>query len=164
MLNSFEPIVDDQCKILILGTMPSVKSLEKKEYYGNKQNKFWEIVYLLLGEKVDTDYEKKKGFLLKHHIAIWDVLRNCHREGSSDSKIKNPIPNDFKAFFHCYPNIKGVFFNGQKAEELFMKLVWDHLGLDYLFLCRLPSTSPANTIKFQEKLKAWQEILNPLEG
>lgn len=162
MLNGFKPIIDKNCKVLILGTMPSQKSLQKTEYYGNPQNKLWEIIYALFDETVDVDYEKKKDFLLKHHIALWDVLDSCEREGSSDSKIKKPVPNDFESLLGHHPNIKSIFFNGQKAQELFMKLVLSKLAQKHIFLSRLPSTSPAHAIKFGEKLKAWQVILDHL--
>lgn len=161
MIKSFEPIVDKDCRILILGSMPSVKSLEKHQYYGNKQNHFWKIIYELFNEEFDDDYERRKTFLLKHHVAVWDVLKSCDRKGSSDSKIVNPVPNDFDAFFRQYPNIKSVFFNGSKAEELFKKMVEAELNIrkDILFH-RLPSTSPANAVKYKDKLEQWKIILS----
>ena len=163
MITSFEPIVDKNCKILILGTMPSVKSIEKQQYYGNKQNHFWKIIYSLFDESVEEDYEKRKIFLLNRHIAVWDVLKSCDREGSSDSKIINPVPNDFETFFNQYPDIKAVFFNGSKAEELFRKLVIGKANLkEGLLFHRLPSTSPASAIPFKDKLNRWRVILSHL--
>ena len=120
---SFEPISGENPKVLILGTMPGKKSLEVKKYYANKQNQFWRIIYGLFNDVVEEDYEKRKAFLKIHHIAVWDVLKSCDREGSSDSKIIRPVPNDFETFFMNYPGIKAVFFNGKKAGELFNKLV-----------------------------------------
>jgi len=84
MVTSFEPIVDKNCKVLILGTMPGEISLQKQQYYANKQNQFWKIIYSLFNKDVEDDYEKRKIFLLDHHIAIWDVLKSCDREGSRD--------------------------------------------------------------------------------
>lgn len=160
MITSFEPIIDKNCKILVLGTMPSVKSLEKQQYYGNKQNQFWKIIYSLFNKDVEENYENRKIFLLSHHIAIWDVLKSCDREGSSDSKIINPVPNDFKTFFNQYPDIKAVFFNGSKAEELFIKLVIGKMCLkEGLLFYRLPSTSPAKATRFKDKLDQWKVIL-----
>ncbi len=160
MITSFEPIIDKNCKILVLGTMLSVKSLEKQQYYGNKQNQFWKIIYSLFNKDVEENYENRKIFLLNHHIAIWDVLKSCDREGSSDSKIINPVPNDFKTFFNQYPDIKAVFFNGSKAEELFRKLVIGKMNLkEGLLFYRLPSTSPAKAIRFKDKLDQWKVIL-----
>ncbi len=160
MITSFKPIVDKNCRILILGTMPSVKSLEKQQYYGNKQNHFWKIIYRLFNKDVEEDYERRKLFLLNHYIAVWDVLKSCDREGSSDSKITNPAANDFETFFNQYPEIKAVFFNGSKAEELFRKTVIGKMCLkeDLLFY-RLPSTSPANAVPLKYKLDRWKVIL-----
>jgi len=163
MITSFEPIVDKNCRILILGTMPSVTSLKKQQYYGNKQNHFWRIIYNLFNKDVEEDYESRKIFLLNHHIAVWDVLKCCDREGSSDSKIINPVPNNFETFFKNYPNIKAVFFNGRKAEELFKKLVIGKMNLkDDLLFYRLPSTSPARIMRFEDKLEQWKAILSYL--
>jgi len=89
---SFEPIADEKCKVLILGTMPGVMSLKKQQYYGYDRNAFWRIMYALFDLVPDDDYERRKHFVLEHHIAVWDVLMACEREGSSDSDIKNPIP------------------------------------------------------------------------
>jgi len=163
MITSFKPIIDENCKILILGTMPSIKSLEKQQYYGNKQNQFWKIIYGLFNQAIEDDYEHKKAFLLNRHIAIWDVLESCDREGSSDSKIINPIPNDFETFFNKYSDIKAVCFNGSKAEELFRKLVIGKMHLkEGLIFYRLPSTSPANVMQFKDKLEQWKVILSYL--
>jgi len=159
MISSFRPIVDKECKILILGTMPGVKSLEKQEYYGHERNAFWKIIYSLFKQELTSDYSHKKTFLLHHNIALWDVLKACYREGSSDSNIKDPIPNDFKIFFNQYPNIKAIYFNGEPAEKLFKRFVSKTLGDINIPFYRLPSTSPANAIKFEQKLDQWQLIL-----
>jgi len=161
MITSFEPIIDENCKILILGTMPSVKSLEKRQYYGSKQNHFWKIIYGLFGKEVEEDYEKRKNFLLDHHIALWDVLKSCDRQGSSDSKITNPAPNDFETLFNRYPGIKAVYFNGSKAEELFYKMVLGKIAQkEGLLFKRLPSTSPANMMPFKDKFEQWKSNLS----
>ncbi|MCK9217634.1 MAG: DNA-deoxyinosine glycosylase [Firmicutes bacterium] len=161
MITSFEPIVNKDCKVLILGTMPGAMSLEKKQYYGNKRNQFWKIIYGLFNKEVEEDYEDRKRFLLNQQIAIWDVLKSCYREGSSDSKIINPIPNDFEAFFIEYPNIKKVYFNGKKAEEFFIKMAKGEKYLkEGLMFYRLPSTSPANAIRFKDKLEQWKAIIS----
>ncbi|MHB8062809.1 MAG: DNA-deoxyinosine glycosylase [Ruminiclostridium sp.] len=159
MISSFEPIIDKDCKILILGTMPGVKSLERQEYYGNERNSFWKIIYSLFQCEIADDYSQKKAFLLQHNIALWDVLKACYREGSSDSNIKNPIPNDFVGLFSLYPNIKAIYFNGEPAEKLFKRFVSNISDNINLPLYRLPSTSPANAIKFERKLEQWEKIL-----
>lgn len=162
MAQGFKPIIDDKCKILILGTMPSIESIKRNEYYGNTRNQFWRIVFSLFYMEVREYYEEKKDFLLSHHIAVWDVLENCERDGSSDASIKNPKANDFHKLFNQYPNIKSVYFNGKKAEKLYLKLVGKEISYGIIYQTALPSTSPANAIKFNEKLKEWRNILPTL--
>lgn len=158
MISSFEPIIDKNSKILILGTMPGVMSLQKQEYYGYERNAFWKIIFELFGQALQNDYSKKKEFLIRHNIALWDVLKNCDREGSSDSNIKNSVPNDFQGLFKKYPNIQEIYFNGQPAEKLFRRLVIKKLTLN-IPLYSLPSTSPANTMRFEQKIEQWKHIL-----
>jgi len=159
VISSFEPVIDKNCKILILGTMPGVKSLEKQEYYGHERNAFWKIVYALFHQEVADDYAQKKAFLLQQHIALWDVLKSCDREGSSDSNIKKPISNDFKRLFKQYPNIEVIYFNGEPAEKLFKRFVSKTLSDTNILSYRLPSTSPANAIKFEKKLERWSTYI-----
>jgi hypoxanthine-DNA glycosylase len=159
LISSFEPIIDKGCKIIILGTMPGVKSLEKQEYYGHERNAFWKIIYSLFQCQITDDYSHKKAFLLQHNIALWDVLKACYREGSSDSNIKNPIPNDFGELLMQYPNIKAIYFNGEPAEKLFKRFVSKTLSDINIPFYRLPSTSPANAIKFEQKFDRWKLIL-----
>lgn len=120
---SFEPVVDKNCKLLILGTMPGVMSLKKQQYYGFQRNAFWRIVYNLFDDEPNEDYRMRKEFLLRHGIALWDVLKACEREGSSDSDIRNPEPNDFEGFYKMYPSIRHVCFNGGPAARLYQRYV-----------------------------------------
>ncbi len=140
---SFAPLVDDNCKILILGSMPGVASLEAQQYYAHKQNRFWKLMALLLGEDMPLDYEAKKAMLLAHHIALWDTLGYCEREGSLDSDIKNEVPNDILQLLDQYPHITTVICNGGKAgaafKKYFAKEIPAHIAVHYLH-----STSPAN--------------------
>ncbi|HZK35288.1 MAG TPA: DNA-deoxyinosine glycosylase [Bacillota bacterium] len=161
MLQSFPPIVDKECRVLILGTMPSVRSLEKQEYYGHPQNHFWRIIYGLFDKEVGVEYQKKKAFLLKHQIALWDVLAFCKREGSSDSNIKNPVANDIPGLLLRYPGIRAIFCDSIKAEELFNRFARDQISSDISYH-RLPSPSPARTMKWQDKLEEWRIVLNYL--
>lgn len=168
-IESFHPIADINCRILILGTMPGVKSLQKQQYYGHNQNHFWKIIFGLFDKTVEEDYEKKKAFVLSRNIAIWDVLKSCKREGSSDSKIIAPVANDFQSFFKKYTNIVAVYFNGRKAEEYFNRLVLNNVGAfddiysitlkQRLQFYRLPSTSPANVMAYNDKFEQWKKIL-----
>lgn len=154
---SFEPIASPNASILILGTMPGIKSLELGQYYGYKQNNFWKILFTIFKEELTDDYEAKKEFILKNNLAVWDVLKYCDRIGSLDSAIKNEITNDFDTFLKEHPHIKTILFNGQKAAAFFKK--YTNLNDNYE-LITLPSTSPANASKsFELKLKEWNVIL-----
>lgn len=155
----FPPVADGHCRILVLGSMPGVMSLKKQQYYGHPQNPFWPMMFDLLGEDPIDDYEMKKAMMLAHRIALWDVVYRCTREGSLDTRIKNPEPNDFAWLYAEYPGIMRVYFNGGKAEELYRRLVLKKgIGADKQY-ARLPSTSPAYTIPYEEKRREWRHIL-----
>ncbi|MEI6054747.1 MAG: DNA-deoxyinosine glycosylase [Lentisphaerota bacterium] len=160
-VRSFKPIIDSGSRVLILGSMPGVKSLEFQQYYAHPQNHFWRIIYGLFDMPCETEYEIKLAFLKSRAIALWDVLESCCRPGSSDSDISNGKVNDFKALFKTFPNIKAVFSNGTKAHETFRK----NVGFEILgdrFYRKLPSTSPTHTKKFDQKLKEWTVVLKYL--
>ena len=112
---SFAPIVDEHSRILILGSMPGIKSLEQQEYYAHPQNRFWRLLALLLNEDVPQDYAAKQALLHKHHIALWDTLGYCEREGSLDSNIKNEAPNAVVELAGELPHLQAVVCNGGKA-------------------------------------------------
>jgi TDG/mug DNA glycosylase family protein len=136
--------------------MPGIMSLEKQQYYGHPRNYFWRILYTLFDAPYEEDYEKRKAFALGHHIALWDVLQSCEREGSLDTAIRNEDVYDFEWLFKAYPSIETVFFNGTKAYEVFRKKI----GFKYTGIAfhKLPSTSPAHAVKFESKLEAWKLI------
>ena len=152
----FPPIVDENSKVLILGSMPSVQSLEKEEYYGNQQNYFWPMLYALFQEDYTLNYQEKKQFILRHQLALWDVVASCERNGSLDSNIIQETTQNFQDFFVKYPQIKVICFNGGKAYQLFRKYYKDILQTKEYY--QLPSTSPAYTLAKEEKLKKWQII------
>lgn len=160
MINGFKPIIDSGCQILILGTMPSAESIKKQEYYEYKRNHFWKIIFSLYDRELMDNYEDKKAFLLKNHIAIWDVLESCERDDSSDTSIRNPKVNDFNWLFNQYPNINSIYFNGKTAEKLYQKLIGKNTGNRFKNITTLPSTSPANAVEFVKKLKEWRIILS----
>jgi hypoxanthine-DNA glycosylase len=136
--------------------MPSLQSLAISQYYGNQRNAFWKILFTLFNRPFSTDYEKRKNILLENRIALWDVLEACLREGSLDSAIEQEVPNDFDSFLKAHPNIKHIYFNGQKAAAYFKQYI--KLENDY-HLVTLPSTSPAHAGKsFEAKLKEWSVI------
>ncbi|NML59441.1 DNA-deoxyinosine glycosylase [Chryseobacterium cheonjiense] len=152
---SFPPIIDHDSKIIILGSIPGVKSLEKQQYYGHPQNKFWKIIFELLNEKFTEDYNQRIQILKKHHIALWDVIDSCERKGSLDSEIKNEEANQIGELLEDHLNMKAIFCNGGKSYKNLQKI----LGKNYkipVFL--LPSTSPLHTVSFEKKLEEWKKI------
>ena len=159
MLNSFEPVVNHETTTLIIGTMPGVASLNAQEYYANKRNAFWTLVFDILGEhQTEMSYSERLHVLLKHHIGLWDSLAACEREGSLDSNIRKEIPNDFPSLFLQYTSINRLLFNGQSSYRFFVHAYGVPKVMDYYIL---PSSSPANAMKnYAEKKLVWQEALN----
>lgn len=150
-------------RVLILGSMPSRESLAQTRYYAHPRNAFWPILAELL-EIESNDYETRVARVQDRGIAIWDVLGECTRPGSLDSAIdeRTAVVNDFPAFFRRHPGLRRIFFNGAKAESLFLRRVLPTLGEDarHLPRLRLPSTSPAHAgMRPAEKLEAWRVIL-----
>jgi hypoxanthine-DNA glycosylase len=153
MINSFPAFIDSNTKILILGTMPGIASLTKQEYYANPRNHFWRIVYTLFDTlPVSDSFEEKIQLLQKNKIGLWDVLENCERKGSLDIHIKNHKENDFEMLFKQYPTIHTIVFNGKESHKYFIKKFGQIEGITYYVM---PSTSPANTMSFENKLKIW---------
>lgn len=162
MLEGFAPIADNKARILILGTMPSVASLKTKQYYGHPQNAFWPIIFSLWDEEPPADYNKRVSYLIAKKIALWDVLQFCEREGSADSAIKRPIPNDFVSLAKICPDLETVFFNSLNASQLFKKLVKPD-AFEFLPKIVLPSTSPARAMRFEKKRQMWLSVRIALE-
>lgn len=157
-----QPTVDESSIGLILGTMPSTISLDLQEYYANPLNQFWKIIYTIFDSKSDLQtrpmYNEKIRFLKQRKIALWDVLEECERHNSEDVKIKNSTPNDFVRLFAEHPNIKHVYFNGQKAEKLFSRSN-GHKNFDGIGFFSLPSTSPAYaSMPIENKIRLWSII------
>ncbi|WP_332646539.1 DNA-deoxyinosine glycosylase [Lysinibacillus sp. 54212] len=163
--NILPPVVDEHTRVLIVGSMPGVQSLEKQQYYGNPRNHFWGIIAELLQKEIPTNYSARLRLLRDHGIGLWDVIRECEREGSLDSNIRNEIPNDFQALFNRYPQIGAVLFNGTKAHDVFKKkLGFEILGARAYF--KMPSTSPVpgkNIKTFEQKVEAWNILRMYLE-
>jgi hypoxanthine-DNA glycosylase len=142
--HSFAPLIDQEAKILILGSIPGDKSIELQEYYGHAQNRFWRVLTAICGyETVPTDYLSKKSILIQNKIALWDVAHKANRKGSLDSAIRDEEPNDIASLLEKYPTIKTIAFNGKKAEQLYDRYFQRSLHIKYL---SMPSTSPANAI------------------
>jgi hypoxanthine-DNA glycosylase len=133
--------------------MPGIASLTKQEYYGNPRNHFWRIMYTLFDTlPVSDSFEEKIQLLQKNKIGLWDVLENCERKGSLDIHIKNHKENDFEMLFKQYPTIHTIVFNGKESHKYFIKKFGQIEGITYYVM---PSTSPANTMSFENKLKIW---------
>ncbi|WP_404985422.1 DNA-deoxyinosine glycosylase [Chryseobacterium sp. M5] len=158
-ISSFPPFIDEQSKILILGSIPGVKSLEKQQYYAHPQNKFWKIIFELFSEEFTEDYSVRINILKKNHIAIWDVIDSCERKGSLDSEIKNEEANQIEKLLENYPNIKAVFCNGGKSYKNLQKLLGKNFRIPIYLL---PSTSPLHTISFERKFEDWKKVLDYL--
>lgn len=145
------PVFDENCQILILGTIPSMKSREVKCYYGHPQNRFWKILEILFKQTI-TD---KKAFLLNHHIALWDVLASCEIKGSSDSSIKNETPNSIEYLLEK-SSIQVIFTTGKMAHKYYQKYFKNTISIPEI---NLPSTSPANCAKKIEELVEEYKII-----
>ena len=154
-ISSFPPIVDNSSKILILGSVPGVKSLQMQQYYAHPQNKFWKLMFHLVDTEFSSDYHTRLQLLKKHRIALWDVIESCERKGSKDTDIKSEIDNDIQELINSHPNIKIIFCNGQKSYKNLLKVVEKNFIIPIVVL---PSTSPLHTIKFEEKLEQWKII------
>ena len=153
----FEPVFDERSEILILGSLPSVKSRENHFYYGHPQNRFWKLIAALCREAIPKTIEEKKSLLYHHKIALWDVIARCDIIGSSDSSIKNVVPNDMKQILDHAP-IRQIYANGGKAYELYMRYCYPDCQREII---KLPSTSPANAAFSMERLlKAWGEYIS----
>jgi hypoxanthine-DNA glycosylase len=158
IIHSFEPIADENSKILILGSMPSVASLSAGMYYSHPRNAFWRIMGDLTGDEVGNTNAEKRDFLLRNKIALWDTLSACERQGSLDSNIKCTVPNDIKSLTNKCKGIKQVFLNGGSALKFYKKYHCENIKIPYL---ALPSTSPANARGgYEKKYESWKIISN----
>jgi hypoxanthine-DNA glycosylase len=156
----FPPISGRDARILILGSLPGQRSLQAVQYYAHAQNAFWRIMRDLIG--AEGGYEQRCDALVAHGIALWDVLAESVRPGSMDADIqtRSARPNNFSEFFSRHPDVGQVFFNGQKAAQLFTRLVSNDSGDRVMRYTTLPSTSPAYaSMAYEEKLRIWSEAI-----
>ncbi len=153
-IHSFQPVCNEECRILILGTAPSVRSLEQGFYYMHPQNKFWKVMGRVLRCDLSGPIEEKKARLLLHGVALWDIIESCERQGSLDAAIRNPLPNDIPRLLNG-TKIRAVFCNGATSHRLTLKF------FPACHPVRLPSTSPANNGNFREQ--DWMNLRNFLE-
>lgn len=155
LAHPFAPVFDERSRILIVGTYPSVVSRREMFYYANPRNRFYQVLSKLLGTGV-PDAKDRKDFLLRHHIAVYDVLESCRIQGSSDASIRSARPNDFSPIF-AGASIGCVFANGRTALKYYEKYISSEVTY-------LPSTSPANAAFSLERLVSeWSVILPYLD-
>lgn len=157
ILHPIEPVFDENSKILILGSFPSVKSREAEFFYGHPQNRFWGVLSTLLCKTEPKSIDEKRTMLLENHIAVWDVIGACEIEGSADSTIKNVQANDLSRIL-SRANIRQIFVNGKTAKKYYDLYILPIIGRGAICL---PSTSPANAAySFARLLDAWKVILS----
>ena len=156
IVHPIPPLYDENSRVLILGSFPSVKSREQSFFYGHPQNRFWRVIAAVLGEAVPSTIDEKRALILRHNIALWDVIASCEIEGSADSTIRGVTPNDLSPILNTAA-IERIYVNGRTAEKYYKK--YTEPGLGRPAIC-LPSTSPANAAWSLERLiEAWKVII-----
>lgn len=158
LLHGLPPLVGAHPTVLVLGNMPSVLSLAHDRYYGNPRNVFWRICGQIYGFDADAPYAQRTAALTGHGVAVWDVLRSCRRVGSLDSAVQpdSMVANDIIGFLAEHPGIGLLAFNGAAAARNLRRLIPDAPDLPTV---QLPSTSPAHTMAFADKLRCWRAAL-----
>ena len=154
---SYEPVIDGKCRALVLGTMPSVKSLEEGFYYAHPRNAFWPMMADILGEPRPQTIGEKKAMLLRHGVALWDTVRSCARKGSLDASMRDVELNDIGALLAAHPGIRLILLNGGEAWRLFHWI--DPAAYAGRKVLHMPSTSPAYTLGYEQKRAAWRDAL-----
>ena len=156
-IHNIPPVYNENSKILILGSFPSVKSRESNFFYGHPQNRMWKLLSALFACKLPITVDDKKALLLNNNLAMWDVIASCDIVGSNDSSIKNVTPNDISKIL-SNADIRLIVTNGKKADALYRQYIFPKVGIDALCL---PSTSPANAAYSLDRLiDEWKRILN----
>ncbi|MCI6019539.1 MAG: DNA-deoxyinosine glycosylase [Clostridiales bacterium] len=156
VIHEIAPVYNEESRVLVLGSFPSVKSRESRFFYGHPQNRFWKVLSALANEPLPLSIEDKRAFLLRNHIAVWDVIASCDIEGSSDSSIKNVKVNDICKILE-EADIRQIYCNGAKSFNLYKKYCEPITGKSAV---KLPSTSPANAASGMDKLiAAWKCVM-----
>ena len=155
VIHPFKPIYDEESRVLILGSLPSVQSRANDFYYGHKQNRFWKVLAGVFNEEVPQTIEDKLALLHNNHVAIWDVIQECDIKGSNDASIKNVIPTNIEKIL-LNSNVKMIFANGATAGKLYSKFQLEQTKCEAI---TLPSTSPANAAWNLDRLiDSWKVI------
>lgn len=153
----FPPVVDPHTRVLVLGSLPGEVSLAQAQYYAHKQNRFWHLMSDVLGvDLVGLDYDSRLAALRKHRVGLWDVVAEARREGSLDSSIRDHQGNDLIGLIATLPKLRAIAFNGGTAARIGEKALAGH-G-DPHAIVKLPSSSPAYTLAYAQKLIAWQAL------
>lgn len=152
---NFEPVFAPEAKVLIVGSMPGVRSLEAQQYYAHPRNAFWPILFDVFGKPMTENYEERKALICEHSLELWDAAAFCEREGSLDSNMRAVVYSDFAALYRQCPGIHTVLCNGGTAHALFMKSG----AAGQRCVLRMPSTSPAYTMAYAKKLEAWKTAI-----
>ena len=153
----FEPVVDERTRLIVLGSLPGEKSLERQQYYGHRQNQFWKLMSKVVDhDLVPLDYGSRLKILLAHEVGLWDVIAEANRHGSLDGNIRNREHNDLNDLLRRYPSVKAIAFNGKTAHRVGLKI----LGGDATRyrIVELPSSSPAYTLAEAEKARRWRVL------
>lgn len=160
-----DPVIGDDPAILVLGSSPSVISLERGEYYGNPRNHFWQIMERIAGVPADAPYAERIACLKRRRIALWDVIATCDRHASCDQSIRNPRANDIAALLEDHPTIVCIALNGKVGATRWMRqLLPDVMNRTHIRVVSLPSSSPANArLSLEEKAAAWAVIMSCIE-
>ena len=157
MKQSFLPILSNEPRILILGSLPGDLSIKENQYYAHPQNRFWKILFAIYNESFSENYEFRQQLILNNHLALWDVAHSAIRKGSMDVEMKDEKPNKIYELLTQYPTIEKVLFDGKKAEQLFFKNFEQKTHINYI---SLPSTSPANAQYSLDRLiEIWKNAL-----
>ncbi|GJG96440.1 DNA-deoxyinosine glycosylase [Cupriavidus pauculus] len=157
----FPPVVDQHTRVLVLGSLPGEVSLAQSQYYAHKQNRFWHLMSDVLDvDLVGLAYAQRLEALRNHHVGLWDVVAEARRDGSLDSNIKDHQGNDLLGLIATLPNLKAIAFNGGTAAKIGERALGEHgdkHGAQHAIV-KLPSSSPAYTLAYAEKLIAWQAL------
>ena len=157
IVHPIPPLYDENSRVLVLGSFPSIKSREAMFFYGHPQNRFWRLLALLCGEPEPKTVEEKKRLALSHGVAMWDSIHSCTIVGSSDSSVRDVVPNDLSVILEN-SRVEKIYCNGALSHRMYMKHIYPNTGIAAV---KLPSTSPANAAFSLDRLaKCWKVIFD----